>query len=379
MGNMAAKLTLVGTDHRFTDKQGVVAQGIAIPGAVTRSDGENIRYVEDKQVDMSIVASFLEESQKANHWTNFGPLSRRLENEIAERLLLDDDLRVVMCASGSAAMHALINMHETLAGKKLRWVTSSFGFYSSIQGSLQDAEIIDCDKNALLDLKKLDPKNFDGLVVTNTFGQEADLTEYYRYAATHGKIVCVDSALAFGSHLHGANECISFHHTKPWGFGEGGCAIVAAEHEELFRSLINFGHTMGHEINRRAINGKISDVACAFSLARMQQMQKLDHDYLEQYNRIVDIGDNVGLDILANAVEHPGVPASVPFLAPLPLQDFKHSVLPTGRYYRPLADTPIAKDIYSRIINVPCHGDMAKLSDKDIRNALESLINRCFY
>lgn len=371
---MAAKLTVV-----ETDLTSIETANIPTLGNVVRSDGESLCYVEDKSIDLNLIGEFLSESQRANHWTNFGPLSRRLELEIAERLALADNLRVVMCASGSAAMHALINLHETLANKKLRWVTSSFGFYSSIQGPLQGAKVVDCDRNGMLDLKKLDPNSCDGLVVTNTFGQMSDLTEYYRYAATHGKIVCVDAALAFGSHIHGANECISFHHTKPWGFGEGGCAIVAAEHEELFRNLINFGHTIGREINRRAINGKISDVSCAFGLGRMQQMKKLESEYLHQYNRIVDIGCNAGLDVLANVVEHPGIPASVPFLTPNPLVDFKHPILPTGRYYHPLADTPQANDIYSRIINVPCHVNMSQLSDRDISYALECFVNRCFY
>ena len=371
---MAAKLTLVETDLKS-----IANTNKPIPGAVARSNGEKLSYVEDKPIDLGLVGTFLQESQKANHWTNFGPLSMQLETEIAQRLSLDSSLIVVMCASGSVAMHALISLHETLANKKLRWATSSFGFYSSIQGPLQDAKVIDCDENAMLDLQKLDPTSCDGLIVTNTFGQMSDLTEYYRYAATHGKIVCVDAALAFGSHLHGVNECISFHHTKPWGFGEGGCAIIAAEHEELFRSLINFGHTMGQGINRRAVNGKISDVSCAFGLCRMQQMEKLESEYLYQYNRIVDIGISTGLDVLANVIEHPGIPASVPFITPNPLADFTHPILPTGRYYHPLADTPQAHDIYSRIVNVPCHADMAQLSDRDISYALESLVNRCFY
>ncbi len=348
------------------------------PGVVTRSDGAALRYIEDKPLDMESVAKYLKESEMANHWANFGPVSKRIEAAIARKLKLDEGLRVVMCASGTAALHTIISLHETLAGKNLRWVTSSFGYYSAIQGPLRAAQIVDCDDNGMLDLSALDPADFDGFVVTNTFGQAADLNKYYRYAATHGKIVCVDAAMALSSHHHGANECISFHHTKPWGFGEGGCAIVAAEHEHLFRSLICFGHEPGEQINRRASNGKISDISCAFGLTRLQQMATLGDQYRAQYHRIAILGRQAGMAILADIDHHPGIPASVPFITPLPLDDFKHPVLPSGRYYHPLADTPRAFDIYHRIVNVPCHPGLASLSDAEIKEALETFITRCF-
>lgn len=367
---MSAKLTIV-------SKKGSTER-TASAGRVTRSDGENLRYVEDKPLDLALVGEYLQDSQKANHWTNFGPVSHQIETKIAEALNLDENLRVVMCSSGTAALHGIIALHETLSDKDLRWVSSSFGYYTSIQGPLRDADIVDCDENAMLDLEALDPQTFDGMVVTNTFGQVADLEKYYRYAATHGKILCVDAALAFGSHKHGANECISFHHTKPWGFGEGGCAIVAAEHEQLFRSLICFGHEAGEEINRRANNGKISDIAAAFGMMRLEQMESTADVYRQQYRRIATLGRQVGFAILSDVDEHPGIPASVPFLAPKELEDFKHPVLPTGRYYHPLTETNNAFDIYNRIINVPCHAGMATLSDQEIRQALEGIIQRCF-
>lgn len=366
---MVANLTIVGNKESSELK--------VKPAFVSRSDGETLRYIEEKQADMTYVGELLQESAAVNHWANFGPVSRRVEAEITDMLKLDDKTRVVMCSSGTAAMHGIIALHETLAGKNLRWVTSSFGFYTAIQGPLQHAEIVDCDDNAMLDLSSLDPQSFDGFIVTNVFGQADSLDEYYRYAAAHGKIMVVDSAMAFGSHTHGANECISFHHTKPWGFGEGGCALIAAEHEELFRSLICFGHQVGEEINRRASNGKISDPACAFALSRLKEMrEEKSARYREQYRRIAKIGKKVGFDILADVTRHPGIPASVPFLAPNAFKDFKHTILPTGRYYHPMADTPKALEIYNRIVNVPCHTGLESLSDDEIESALYDLIQR---
>ena len=37
------------------------------------------------------------------------------------------------------------------------------------------------------------------------------------------------------------SEILSFHHTKPWGFGEGGAVICETFDEKIVRQLINFG------------------------------------------------------------------------------------------------------------------------------------------
>lgn len=337
-----------------------------------------IRYIEDKPVDMEIVEQHLQATAKANHWTNFGPLSLKLEKVLADQLELSDDLRVVTCCNATVALHALVAMQETLADKPLRWASPSFGFYSSADGILSEAQLVDCDSNAMLDLEQLDPELIDGLIVTNIFGQTTDLSQYQAFATKHNKLLIIDSAMAVHPGGHIANECISLHHTKPWGFGEGGCAIVHKDHETLFRDIISFGHSEPKApINRLAINGKISDIACAFILMRMQQMQTLGPRYQQQYQRIASIGLDLGYTILAGVTDHPGIPASVPLLLPSPCDDYEHPDLPIRRYYHPLGETTVAWDIYNRIVNVPCHVDMECFSDSTIRQALHTILERC--
>lgn len=346
---------------------------VTSPGLITRYDGKVLRYIEDKPFDLNSVAPLLEISATANHWTNFGPLSQQIEQTIAERLGLGSELQVVMCSSGTAALHGIISMHESMADKDLRWTTSSFGYYCTIQGPLRNAKVVDCDEHAMLDLNLVAPDECDGIIVTNTFGQADSLEAYYAFAREHNKIICTDSAMAFGSHKHGPNEIISFHHTKPWGFGEGGCAIIEKKHEALFRSLIIFGHRPGQAIDRRASNGKISDIASAFALMRLKHMETLAAEYRYQYERIAKLGRSVGFDILMEKDTHPSIPASVPFLCAEAREHFSHSILPTGRYYYPLADTPKAFEIYKRIINVPCHPGLAQLDDVTLTSALAGL------
>lgn len=344
-------------------------------GLANKYNAKKLRYVEDKQADMGLVSELLAKSSKANHWSNFGPVSLQLEEEIAEFINLRQDLCVVACSSGTAAMHAVIALQETLAGRNLRWLTSAYGFYSSIQGPLSKTQVSDCDNRTMLDLSNLpNMASFDGLVVTNTFGQERNLQNYYQFASEHNKVLCIDSALALDSAQHGPNECISFHHTKPWGFGEGGCAIVEKQHEKLFRSLISFGHDSPEDdINRYASNGKMSDIAAAFCLSRLRQMKELKPRYQEQYHRIAQTGLQLGYEIVGDTTTHPGTPSNVPLLAPFDLSDVRHTILPTGKYYFPLGKTPTATDIYHRIVNVPCHIGMEKLSNRTLARALEDI------
>lgn len=340
-------------------------------------DSHQVRYVEDKTVKASDVWALLNLSKSRNQWSNFGPISQLLEQELTHFANLDGDLRVVFCANATIAIHAMVNMLEHKQGKSLRWATSAFGFYSTIDGPLQSARIIDCNSKGMLDLNAINISEDDAFVVTNMFGQEASIENYRDFAQRHNKTMIVDAAVALGSHHHRENECISFHHTKPWGFGEAGCAIVHESDEALFREMISFGHVKGASILRSATNGKISDISCAFVLQRLQKMRELGEQYQTQYRRIEAIGRQLGLKTLSN-VPHPAIPSNVPFLFPNPIPSsrFSEQILPLGKYYHPLCDVSAnANDIYARIINVPCHLQMALFSDSDIRSSLQMLLD----
>ncbi len=335
-----------------------------------------VKYVENKPVNNESIQRLLSVSANANHWTNFGPLSHQLEDKLSNLLSLDDHLRVVVCCNATVALHTLVAMEQTLAQKELRWATSAFGFYSSADGILNNAQIVDSDANAMLNLKKVDPEKIDGIIATNVFGQMTDMESYREYAKAHKKALIIDSAMAFHSGNHIPNEIISLHHTKPWGFGEGGCAIVHKDNEKLFRSLISFGHdTYEEPINRLAINGKISDISCAFILMWLEQITSLKNDYNEQYQRIVDIGLQCGLSVLADNLTHPGIPANVPLLLPKPKKLPQPTDVPFARYYHPLADRAEAWNIYNRILNIPCHRDLSQVSEHSIKNAVLHILS----
>ena len=78
------------------------------------------RYVENKSVDHDMVKDLLSVSAKANQWSNFGPLSRMLEERLAQLLAIPDHLCVVVCSNATVATHMIAAMHQCLIGKPLR-------------------------------------------------------------------------------------------------------------------------------------------------------------------------------------------------------------------------------------------------------------------
>src|SRR6185436_12830863 len=291
--------------------------------------GRMIPFVEAKHPDYQHVRDLLAASEASGTWSNFGPVSLRLEATIAEALELPPTRRAVACANGTVALHALVLLHEHLAERPLRWVVSAFTFHAQHQGPLAGAQVLDCDEGGLLDaeaLAALPADSWDGVIVTHLFGAARDVERYEAIAERAGKVLLFDSATCFGTSYRGdpvgrfgAGEVFSFHHTKPCGFGEGGCAVVPAAHEDSFRSLINFGLYKGIDTGPRSGNGKMSDVAAAFILDRLRGLETIAAAQRAQCRRLGRIARELGLELLVDGGVEGSLPNLVPILYPRPV------------------------------------------------------------
>jgi dTDP-4-amino-4,6-dideoxygalactose transaminase len=344
-----------------------------------------IAFVEAKRPDYEWIRELLARSEASGVWSNFGPVSLLLEEAIAEQLALPRGRRVVACANGTVALHGLVQLHEHLAGRQLRWVVSAFTFWAQRQGPLADAQVLDCDVRGFLDpdaLAALPGESYDGIIVTNLFGTALHVEHYEELAARAGKILLFDSATCLGSTHHGrpfgsfgTGELFSFHHTKPCGFGEGGCVVVPAELEDTFRSLINFGLYKGIDTGARSCNGKMSDVAAAFILDRLRHREAIRTAHLEQFRRLAGIAQSLGLELLVDGGQDGALPNLVPILFPHPvgLDRLSGGPVVLHKYYRPVASQPRADALYARVVCFPCHGGVAQVPDDDLRAVLTAL------
>jgi len=346
-----------------------------------------IAFIEVKRPDYEHIRELLARSETSGVWSNFGPVSLQLEETVAEVLTVPQDRRVVACASGTVALHGLVQLYEHLAGRPLRWVVSAFTFHAQRQGPLAAARVLDCDAQGFLDLDALAAlpgDSYDGIVVTNLFGTASQVEDYEALAARTGKILLFDSATCFGSTYHGkpfgslgAGEVFSFHHTKPCGFGEGGCAVIPAEFENTFRSLINFGLYKGINTGARSVNGKMSDVAAAFILDRLRHRERIRAAHLQQFRRVAGIASALGLTLLVNGGKAGSFPNLVPILFPHPVgvERLSGGPLVVHKYYSPVASRPQADALYAHVVCFPCHQGVAEVADEEVRAVMAALMN----
>ena len=350
-----------------------------------RSAGDRetqIRFVEDKSPDWMRVQELLGRSSRAGRWANFGPVQQHFAEVVARMLNLDAGRAVVSASSATSALFALIGAHAEESGRPHVWAVSAFGFFSTAIGPLAGrVRVVDCDVTGMIDisaLSALPAESWDGLLVTDVFGAQPDFSELSNLCAAAGKPMIIDAAVSFPARrspgLH-ASEIVSFHHTKPWGFGEGGCAVVDAAQAEKVRAFLNFGVGAHASLAAFAGNGKMSDVAAALIVQRLECMPRWAEGYRRQRQRITDLALSEGLAILVTPAADVVAP-HVPVLArrAVALSDLPSAPFAVAKYYRPLSSKcPVAAQLYSRIVNVPCHPGMAAIDDTTIGRFFRAL------
>ncbi|MBD8876653.1 DegT/DnrJ/EryC1/StrS family aminotransferase [Roseibium polysiphoniae] len=338
-----------------------------------------ISFAEKKAFDASDLARFLEGAQRFNRWSNRGPAWYALTQSYEDLFQGLIDKRVIPCANGGIALEALAGIHNVRAGRPLKWCVSAFGFANTNRGLFADSIKVDCDHRGVLSIEslaRLDPNSFDGLVVTNPFGLLDDFQPFVDWRAATGKPLLIDNAAGIHTDIPDLPyQSFSLHHTKPYGFGEGGLAVVPAEDYEHFLRLIEYQPLSEHEARFWVNNGKLSEVACAALLMRLEDSPRWLPLYQEQNRRIRDIGKKLGY---APLLESDLVTMGFPLVAPHCVQSecLSNDLFVIGKYYRPIADLTVASDIFDRIVNVPSHPGMKRLSDNQIEDILLQILEK---
>ncbi len=340
-----------------------------------------IGFIEPKKPDFNRIQELLSQSDLENHWSNFGPVWQRLKSFIEMRLGLPASRVAIPCASGTQALTAAAAITARNPANE-PWLVSAFGFRSTIIGPFADARIVDCDPAGVLSIEEVtdrDPFTFGGIVVTNPFGLCSDFSGHIRRARSLEKPLILDNAAGFDSidrsdHA-GVLECLSLHHTKPFGFGEGGCLIVDAELETKARAAINLGYgQFATESARYCGNGKLSEPAAAFILSRLESEDTWAPSYRTELIRLSRLASQLGIAQL----QEPPCPSTSVYGQLALLADFdvtsdelRSDVVTLRKYYPPLSThAPAANAIYRRIVNLPVHPGMASISDREIQELL---------
>lgn len=219
---------------------------------------------------------FIDVAYRSGRFSNFGPLSRRLEDEFVARWGTAGTA-CVLASSGTAAITAAL----IAAGVEGRVLVPAFTFpatLAAIRMAHATPIVIDVDEHdwrvspAALD-RAFATTGARAAVVVNPFGLMYDFSSHAQVASRHAAVLVIDNAAGLGIRRTPyetdalAFEAYSLHATKPFGIGEGGAVFAPREFEHRLRKALNFGLPETDTAPHWGINGKLSEFHAAVGLA----------------------------------------------------------------------------------------------------------------
>lgn len=377
--------------------------GVAPPGSSSLGEHaapiseEPIAFIENKIYDHARIADFLSLSIAENHHANSGPVAALLERAVAVTAGLPPNRKVVAVNSGTTALHMACGFHwRTQGAQSIRWVTSAFNFFSAQVGPLANSLVIDCDEAGGFDLaalKALPPESYDGVIYTNVFAQHSDWDALAEFCRSNGKHLVIDNATGLLDRPPGATadnapmEIISGHHTKSWGVGEGGFIICNADEEPVLRQLANFGATLPDDANPMSSNYKISDLAAAAILDRLERLPYWAYYYRQQErrNKSLMIDADIGITEMRGSTAALSPRSHTPFLCEQPVDiNAVTGAVTLRKYYRPLVATagidatfPNAASLYARTFSLSNCPEMRLVPNSAIISQVTAMVKAC--
>jgi dTDP-4-amino-4,6-dideoxygalactose transaminase/SAM-dependent methyltransferase len=233
--------------------------------------------------DAGSLAPYLRRIDATRIYSNHGPLSQELERRLAQHLALPQG-GIACASSGAAALTGAIlaTAGPALADRPLA-LMPAFTFVATAHAAERcgyRCALADIDPQTWM----LNPERLTthpalsevGVVIpVAAFGRPVPQAPWRAFAARTGIPVVIDGAASF-DRLEAAPEpflgaipvVMSFHATKSFASGEGGC--VASNDLALMRRIVqalNFGFHDRRVAESAAINGKMSEFHAAVGLA----------------------------------------------------------------------------------------------------------------
>ena len=337
-----------------------------------------VNWLNRKTPNFNRVQSLLDESIRKNHYTNSGPLGKKLEDLLREKLKIEDSKIVRVTSNGTAALHALVEGMKIYHSKDLKFATHAWTFPSAVIGPLKDTQIVDLTQDFDIDLNQVTA--VDGIIVTNPFGYLMDIDAHSKWAKDNGKILIYDNAAAPLSYkrtskISGTNSLnlcdgsfISLHQTKLLGFGEGGLLVADKKYEESIDRAMNFGFDSNRNWHSHSSNYRMSDLSAAFIYDHIDRNFEhiIEHstniesvfDEVCKHNEWHKMPNRAGDWCLLNSLVFFTDEKNVKNL-----NNFEWK-----KYYTPLESLPIAESLFSKVICLPSH---LEVSQYDIRSLMK--------
>jgi dTDP-4-amino-4,6-dideoxygalactose transaminase len=250
----------------------------------------------------------------------------------------------------------------------------------------------------------IDPSKIESLIssktqailATHVYGYPCDVDAIDKIAKKHNLKVIYDAAHAFGTKINGKSLLIhgdistcSFHATKLFHTGEGGCIVT--ENDELNKQLFlyrHFGH-IGDDYYSIGINGKNSELHSALGLCNLNYIEEILKSRKRQWLYYKDFFINAGVQTMSipDNVEYNYAYFPVVFASEEQLFQVLNILRTVGviprRYFYPALNKlpyleyqscPIAEEISSKVLCLPLYYDLVKEDQKMIVETIKKVI-----
>lgn len=244
------------------------------------------------------ILPYLESIDKSGWYSNYGPLSRLLESRLAQRIEMKSD-NVVTVVNATLALQGAI----ATAANNQAWNCPSWTFAATahaVLGAGKNLQFLDISEDWRLDPR--DPRsNSTNFVDVLPFGDDVNLERFPDWADN----VIVDAAGSFDSiksldlgSRFPVGIVISFHPTKALAGGEGALFISNdPDWVSRLRQWANFGFDQNRVAIQTGTNAKMSEYACAVTLASFDKWESDRKQWVELQNWAVATSAEFNLGI----------------------------------------------------------------------------------
>ena len=338
-----------------------------------------ISWVNKKNININNINTKILECIESKHFANNGKNVIELQEKIKKMFKIDDTKEVLLTCNGAMGLNALVAGYSILHNKKLKWIVQSFTFPCSTQGNLIDSIIVDIDENMGPDLTELYNRvdEYDGIVITNCLGASVNIELYEKFCKTHNKILLFDNAASSFTYYKNKNQLnygngtmVSFHHTKPIGFGEGGFIIFDKELLECMEKAICFGFTKTnrYDFNIYSNNFKMSEISCIYIAEYLENLNIIYKHHTDMIKYFIlqlnknELNEKFSLFKSYSDYETALMPTiALIFNKKMDNNDiniFFENKIEAKKYYYPLNDAVNSNKLFDNIICLPLNLDI---------------------
>ena len=340
-------------------------------------------------------SKILQKSWDKKWITNRGELILELENKLKIFLGIEN---ITITTNGTLPLQIAIKALD-LKGEIITTPFSYIASSSVIPWENCTPVYVDIHPEYLtIDESKIEEKITEktvAILATHVFGNPCNVEKIDEIAKKHNLKVIYDAAHCFAVKYNGESifnfgnvSTCSFHATKIFHTGEGGCMITADKelHEKLFYHH-NFGHNGPEDFHGIGINAKTSELQAAMGLAvfnHLDEIFKGRKNAVGVYDKFLDFSKIKKMKLRGgtewNYHYYPVIFESEETLLKVKEALNKENIFPR-RYFYPSLNTvkylngekmPISESVSKRIICLPLYAEL----QPEIAEKISKIINK---